>query len=76
MLEALRAGTLSLRRADTLLYLPLEEQHALLAAKANESHKYQLAARTIRRYLDEHQRVDLVELASQLRTALSPAERV
>jgi hypothetical protein len=78
MLAALRNGHLSLRKADQLLYMPAEEQHALLAAKADESHKYQLAAHTIEGYLERHtgERIDLAELAAQLRAAVLPAGRV
>jgi len=74
--EAYENGAISARMADTLLYLPAEEQAAelerrLSAAKARER-KHQLVAAVIRSYLKElgERKVNLDELSKTIRAAL------
>ena len=77
IVAAVHAGKLSIRLADQLLYLPRKEQKAELRSrlKAIEDREWQSAitARTIREYLDQlgGKRVDLIELGSVIRAALS-----
>jgi hypothetical protein len=74
--EAYESGQISARMADTMLYLPadrqrVELQRRLSEAKARE-HKNQLAAETIRGYLDtlNGRPVDLHQLSNNLRASL------
>jgi hypothetical protein len=61
--------------ADTLLYLPSEEQRIQLerrlAALEQRERRSRLAAGVIRNYLDAHAQVDLEALRLLIRTALS-----
>jgi hypothetical protein len=75
LVEAMRNGRISVRMADTLLLLPAEAQLAQLQRRLNEAAqrecKSQLAARTIRQYLNGHQKVDLEALRSLIQAALA-----
>ena len=74
LVEAMRSGKISSRTADTLFYLPAEEQRVQLkrrlAAVEQREHRSQTAAQVIRDYLGGAQRVDLVELQVAIRSAL------
>jgi hypothetical protein len=71
----MRDGLISIRLADTLLYLPPEEQllqlKRRLAAAEEWERRSQLAAQTIRRYLDSAERIDLGELQCRIRNELT-----
>jgi hypothetical protein len=74
LVEAMRNGQISVRMADTLLYLPPQEQLAFLerrlqAAQQREQ-KSKAIASVIRSYLDAHKEVDLETLCSLMREAL------
>jgi hypothetical protein len=74
LVDALRRGLISVRTADSLFYLPLQQQQAQLqrrlAAVQQRQRRSQLAAQTIRRYLDSAQRIDLSELQHRIRETL------
>ena len=74
VLAAYQAGQISARRADTLLYLPPEEQRAqlegLLAEQALVARRSKLAAEIIKKHVDAGRR-DLAALREDLRKALS-----
>ena len=75
LVAAMRAGQVSVRTADSLFYLPLEEQRAQLerrlqAAEQRERRSKAVAA-TIHSYLDSGQRIDLGELQGRIRSALA-----
>jgi hypothetical protein len=74
LVEAMRNGQISVRMADTLLYLPPQEQLSFLerrfqAAQQREQ-KSKAIASVIRSYLDAHKEVDLEALCSLMREAL------
>ena len=77
VLEAYRAGRITARRADILLYLPADQQVAELERRLSEVHereaRHAVVSATIKRYLDElgDQRVDLIELGKIIREALA-----
>jgi hypothetical protein len=75
VVAALEAGQISVRMADTLLYLPPGQQRAQLerrlAAARERQRKSQLVAQTIRRYLDSAQQIDLAALRDLIQAALS-----
>jgi hypothetical protein len=75
LVDALRRGLISARTADNLFYLPTEEQRTQLerrlAAAREREGRSQLAAQTIRSYLDSAQRIDLAELQCRIRKALA-----
>jgi hypothetical protein len=77
LVEGMHSGQISVRMADTLLALPAEEQRTQLqrrlAAARERQRRSQLAAQTIRRYLDSAQRIDLSELQRRIREALLPS---
>jgi hypothetical protein len=75
LLEAMRTGAISVRTADTLLYLPPDQQVAelnrRLQALQERERKSQTASMVIRRYLDSApKRIDLEELRTLIQTAL------
>ena len=75
VIAALEAGQISVRMADTLLYLPSEQQRAQLdrrlqAAQQREQ-KSKAIAGVIRDYLDAHKQVDLEALRSLIQAALA-----
>jgi hypothetical protein len=77
VLEAYRAGRITARRADILLYLPADQQAAelerrLALAREREA-RHRLVADAIRTYLDSlnGRQVDLHQLAGIIRQALS-----
>ena len=74
LVEAMRSGKISVRTADSLFYLPAEEQRVQLqrrlAALEERQHRSQTAARVIRDYLGGAKRIDLVELQVAIRQAL------
>ncbi len=77
-LAAYRAGRISARMLDSMLYLSPTEQRAELERRLRiaqeRGHKSQLAAQTIRDYLDEvHDRIDLQDSAGRIGQALSVA---
>jgi hypothetical protein len=76
VLEAYRAGRITARRADILLYLPADQQASELERRLSEAHeretRHRLVADAIRKYLDglAGRKVDLVELGKIIREAL------
>jgi hypothetical protein len=74
LVEAMRTGKISVRTADSLFYLPAEEQRMQLQrrlqAAEQREHGSQTAARVIRDYLSCTKRVDLGELQRKIRDAL------
>jgi hypothetical protein len=74
LVAALDAGQISIRTADTLLYLSPDEQVAQLdrrlRAVGERERKSHTVARTIRHYLDDHKDIDLEELRSFIQAAL------
>jgi hypothetical protein len=72
--DALATGTISPRKADTLLYLPETEQRIELERILHEQERTALrckaAVQTIKRHLDSGSK-DLIKLRSDLREALS-----
>jgi hypothetical protein len=77
LVQAMRNGLISVRTADSLFYLPAEEQRVQLqrrlAAAEQRERKIRLAAGVIRDYLDAHKQVDLEALCSVIQTALARA---
>jgi hypothetical protein len=75
LVDALHKGLISARTADSLFYLPLEEQRAQLqhrlAVTQQRQHRSQTAARVIRDYLGACKQVDLTELQGRIRSALA-----
>jgi hypothetical protein len=77
VLEAYRAGKISAKRADLLLYLPPTEQAAELERRLSDARereaKHRRAAATLRGYLDglNGQPPDLHQLNGIIRKALS-----
>jgi hypothetical protein len=77
VLEAYRAGRITARSADILLYLPAAEQAAELERRLFEAPervaRHRLVAKAIRDYLDGlgRRKVDLVELGKFIQNALS-----
>jgi hypothetical protein len=76
--EAFKRGQISVRRADTLLYLEPPEQEArlaeFLAGRDTKVRAYQRAAGIINAYLQERRspkRIDLHELECRIREALA-----
>jgi hypothetical protein len=71
---AFESGKISARRADTLLYLPPEEQlielNCLLAVQAEAARRTRIATAVIKRHIDAG-RHDLVALKADLQLALS-----
>jgi hypothetical protein len=71
--EAFSAGQISAHRADTLLYLPPEEQraqlNALLAEQADIARRSRIAAQVIKAHIDSGRR-NLMALREDLRIAL------
>jgi hypothetical protein len=78
--EAYERGDISAKRADTLLYLPADQQVAELERRLSEAHereaRHRLVSESIRGYLDglNGRRVDLNELAQRIREALAFAK--
>lgn len=76
-LAAYRAGQLSARTLDSLLYLPREQQQAELTRRLAEARQreenHRKVAAAIKLYLDQlgKQRVDLIELSKRIKEALS-----
>jgi hypothetical protein len=74
LVEALRKGLISARTADSLFYLPSEEQHAQLErrlqAAEQRERRSRLAAGVIRDYLDAHKQIDLDALRVLIKAAL------
>jgi hypothetical protein len=74
LVDALHGGLISARTADSLFYLPLEEQRTQLERRlqvAQERARRSLAAaQAIRAYLDAHQQVELEELKCRIGEAL------
>jgi hypothetical protein len=76
VLEAYRAGRITARRADILLYLPAAEQAAELERRLSEVHereeRQRAVASAIKRYLDtlNGRPVDLHQLSGIIRQAL------
>jgi hypothetical protein len=71
VIEALRAGRISARSADTFLRLTPKKQALELERRLSEAHKrerkHAVVARVIREYLDQcGNQVDLLELNSRL----------
>ena len=75
LVDALHRGLISVRTADSLFYLPLQQQQAQLqrrlAAVQQRQRRSQLAAQTIRSYLDGTQKIDLEALRSLIKGALA-----
>jgi hypothetical protein len=75
LVDALRAGLISARTADSLFYLPPEEQRARLerrlAVAEERQRRSRLVAGVIRRYLDSARRIDLEALRSLIQGALA-----
>jgi hypothetical protein len=72
----MRTGAISIRTADTLLYLPPNQQVAeldrRLRALQEREHKSRTASAIIRQYLDSApQRIDLEELRRRIQAALA-----
>jgi hypothetical protein len=75
LVAALDAGAISVRTADTLLYLPPDQQAAelnrRLQALQERERKSQTASTVIRQYLDSApKQIDLEELRSLIQEAL------
>lgn len=74
--EAYESGQISARRADTLLYLPAEEQHhqldRILAGQQEAARRSRLATAVIKTHIDAG-RHDLVALREDLQLALNSA---
>jgi hypothetical protein len=77
LFDALRRGLISVRTADSLFYLPLEEQRAQLehrlAALEQRERRSKAVAGVIRNYLDCTKQIDLETLRSLIREALLPS---
>jgi hypothetical protein len=77
LVEAMHKRQISVRVADTLLYLPPQEQLAQLERRLRfaqqRENKSKAIAQTIRTYLDDHQQVDLEELRLLIEGALAHA---
>ena len=76
--EAYERGDISARKADTLLYLPANEQQGELGRLLDGVHrreeKNRLVAGVIRQYLDNlgaERKVDMIELSKLIKNALS-----
>jgi hypothetical protein len=72
----MRTGAISVRTADTLLYLPPDQQAAELERRLHALQERQRKSRTastvIRQYLDSApERIDLEELRSLIQAALA-----
>jgi len=69
------AGQISVRTADSLFYLPAEEQRAQLERRLQvveqRQRRSRLAAGVIRNYLDSNKQIDLEALRSRIREAPS-----
>jgi hypothetical protein len=76
VLEAYRAGQITARRADILLYLPAAEQVAELERRLSEARQreesHRTVAMTIRQYLDDlgNRKVDLIELSKLIKEGM------
>ena len=72
--EAFKAGKISVRRADQLLYLQPDQQRAelsrLLAVREEAARRSRIAAEVIRRHVNTGNR-DIVALRRDLQLALS-----
>jgi hypothetical protein len=75
LVDALHRGLISVRTADSLFYLPAQEQRAQLEhrlqAVEQRERRSRLTAGVIRRYLDAHQEVDLGVVCSLIEGALA-----
>jgi hypothetical protein len=75
LVDALHKGLISARTADSLFYLPLEEQRAQLqhrlAALEQRERRSKAVAGVIRNYLDSTKQIDLEALRSRIREALA-----
>ncbi len=71
----MRNGLISVRTADSLFYLPAEEQRVglerRLQAAEQRERRSRLVAGVIRAYLESAERIDLEALRGLIRTALS-----
>ena len=74
--EAFAQGRISARRADQLLYLPVQEQLAelnrILTSQEDAARRRRIAATVIRQYVHSGKR-DLVALRKDLQLALAPS---
>jgi hypothetical protein len=77
LVEAMRNGRISVRTADTLLYLPPDQQTTELQRRLRlareRERKSNAIAGVIRGYLDAHKEVDLEALRSLIQAALARA---
>jgi hypothetical protein len=75
--QAMHDGLISVRTADSLFYLPPEEQRAQLerrlAALEQRERRSKAVAGVIRNYLDSTKQIDLEALRSLIREALLPS---
>jgi hypothetical protein len=75
VVAAVHAGKLSMRLADELLYLPRARQRNELQRRLKSIEDRQRisgrVALEIRRYLDTHAKVDLLELDRRLKTVVA-----
>jgi hypothetical protein len=73
----MRKRLISVRTADSLFYLPAEEQRVQLerrlAAAEQRERRSRLAAGVIRDYLESADRIDLEALRGLIREALLPS---
>jgi hypothetical protein len=72
---ALASGRLSARICETILYMPKAQQskelRRRLHAQDDAEHRSQVAAETIRKYLDSCDKVNLEDLRRQIRAAIA-----
>jgi hypothetical protein len=77
LFDALRRGLISVRTADSLFYLPPEEQRVQLqhrlAALEQRERRSKAVAGVIRNYLDSTKQIDLETLRSLIQRALARA---
>jgi hypothetical protein len=75
LVQAMRTGQISVRTADSLFYLPAQEQRVQLEcrlqAAEQRERRSRLAAGVIRSYLGAHKQIDLEALRSRIREALA-----
>ena len=75
LVQAMRKGQISIRLADSLFYMPAEEQRreleCRLKAVEERQRRSRLVAATIRTYLGTAKRIDLGELQGRIREALA-----
>jgi hypothetical protein len=77
LVAAMRKRLISVRTADSLFYLPAEEQRVQLQRRLQAAEQVQrrsrLVASVIRSYLESAERIDLQALRSLIQTALARA---